>query len=464
MKWRGFSRALILSILIGGSLACIAAPPAFCGDEVEATNRAVRELYRSGQYVEGLRSAFRAVEVAEQARGTQAPETAIALYNLAEFQMRLNQRAEAERALRRALSIDAATGNERSLSRGFNKLASLMVSTLRFDEARALYSRAYLIDVRLFGSAHRNVARDLNNMAVLLNNEGKAAESESFQLRAIEILRHDGTPQGEIDEDLATALCNLAEIYRQTERADRAEQLYRHMLATFTRHFGPDHPRVGVISNNLADVLRQIGKYAEAEQLYRRAISIETARVGADHPYVATYLNNLANLLRDTHRQDEAAELYQRALRIDEASAGEFSPAVARDLKNFADLLRDWKGAETAVPVMRRVVEILERKEYGSSPELGQTLRSLGDLVFATGQSTEAEKLYRRALEVDREKFGHQSERVLRTLESLAALLRATERVAEADQVLREARDITRNSKSRRSSSSDVRSPNGTGI
>lgn len=449
MKARGPGLFRLSKHVVQSFLVIIFPSTAFCDDGLDAVNRTVTELFRAGRYVDGLQSAQTAVGLAEKIRGANHPDVATALYNLADFYTRLNKPSEAEVVLRRALSIDEAAGNERHVARDLNKLGYLLQAAHRFKEAKAFYARAFTIDVRLFGPTHRNVARDLNNMALLLNNEGKPAEAESFQTRAVEILRGDPEAGPEPNNDLTAAMANLADIYRQTQRAEAAELLYREILEAQERSLGVDHPRVGVFSNNLAEVLRTTGKHAESEQLYRRAISIETARTGPAHPNVATYMNNLANLLRETHREEEAAEILQKALAIDEASMGEFSAATARDLKNTADLMRTWKGASEAIPLMRRVVAILEREEFSSPPTLGPALCALGDLLSETQQFAEAEQHYRRAVELDTESYGPRSERVIYDLNRLAAVLKATNRASESNSVLQHIEEIARSSKYR---------------
>ena len=92
---------------------------------------------------------------------------------------------------------------------------------------RAADRRALAIDEKSYGPEHPNVARDLNNLAQLLQT---------------------------------------------TNRLAKAEPLYRRALAIAEKSYGPEHPDVAIGLNNLARLLQATNRLAEAEPLMRRAL------------------------------------------------------------------------------------------------------------------------------------------------------------------------------------------------
>jgi tetratricopeptide (TPR) repeat protein len=56
-------------------------------------------------------------------------------------------------------------------------------------EAEPLYRRAIEIDERVFGKDHPNVATDYNNLAGLLQDQGKYDQAEPLYRRAMEIFQ-----------------------------------------------------------------------------------------------------------------------------------------------------------------------------------------------------------------------------------------------------------------------------------
>ncbi len=86
---------------------------------------------------------------------------------------------------------------------------------------------------------------------------------------------------------MATALNNLAEVYRAQGRYAEAGPLYERSLAIREKNRGPDHPNVATVLNNLAALHEARGRYAVAEPLYKRSLSIKEQALGPDHPRVA---------------------------------------------------------------------------------------------------------------------------------------------------------------------------------
>src|SRR5215471_13152244 len=96
-------------------------------------------------------------------------------------------------------------------------------------EAETFHRRAIVIDEKVLGKDHPDVARDYNNLALLLHAQGKY---------------------------------------------DQAEPLYRRAIENDEKILGKDHPNVALRYNNLALLLQDRGKFDQAEPLYRRAIQV----------------------------------------------------------------------------------------------------------------------------------------------------------------------------------------------
>jgi tetratricopeptide (TPR) repeat protein len=237
-----------------------------------------------------------ALSIATSEFGLDAPETAMALNNLAVTYALLARYIEAEPLLRRAIEIDEKTSGKDhpDVATRYNNLAGLLQAQGKYAEAEPLYRRAIEINEKTLGKDHPYVATDYNNLASLFRAQGKYAEAEPLYRRAIEI-----------DE----------------------------------KAFGKDHPDVATDYNNLAGLFRAQGKYAEAEPLYRRAIEIDEKALGKDHPDVATDYNNLAGLLQAQGKDAEAEPLYRRAIEIFQATLGPDHPNTLMVKRNY-DRLR----------------------------------------------------------------------------------------------------------------------------
>jgi tetratricopeptide (TPR) repeat protein len=127
--------------------------------------------------------------------------------------------------------------------------------------------------------------------------------------------------------DYATALNNLANVYRFQGKYAEAEELHLCALAIKEKALGPSHPAVASSLNNLAVVYQDQGNYAEAAELYQSALAIEEKALGPSHPDIAASLDNLANVYMFQGKYAEAADLHLRALAIKETTSRRSSRA-----------------------------------------------------------------------------------------------------------------------------------------
>jgi tetratricopeptide (TPR) repeat protein len=180
--------------------------------------------------------------------------------------------------------------------------------------------RALAIDEQSYGPDHPNVARDLNNLAQLL---------------------------------------------QATNRLSEAEPLMRRALAIDEQSYGPDHPNVAIDLNNLALLLKATNRLSEAEPLMRRALAIDEQSYGADHPMVAIRLNNLAQLLKATNRLSEAEPLSWRHVDIFIS----FGKATGHEHPHMQAALQNYIGILTQMGMSKQeAISKIQAKMRGDNP------------------------------------------------------------------------------------------------
>ncbi|MEK7288941.1 MAG: tetratricopeptide repeat protein, partial [Planctomycetota bacterium] len=126
-----------------------------------------------------------------------------------------------------------------------------------------LMHRALKIDEQSFGENHPNVARDLNNLAQLLQDTNRLAEAEPLMHRALKI---DEQSFGENHPNVARDLNNLAQLLQATNRLAEAEPLSRRMVEIFlqfTSQTSHVHPHLHAATNNYAGLLQAMGRSVE---------------------------------------------------------------------------------------------------------------------------------------------------------------------------------------------------------
>ncbi len=113
----------------------------------------------------------------------------------------------------------------------------------------------------------------------------------------------------------ARDLNNLAQLLQATNRLGEAEPLMRRALAIDEASYGPDHPDVAIDLNNLAQLLRATNRLGEAEPLMRRALGIFLAfqrDTGHVHPHRDAVISNYTILLGELGNDEvEIADVLQ---------------------------------------------------------------------------------------------------------------------------------------------------------
>lgn len=122
---------------------------------------------------------------------------------------------------------------------------------------------------------------------------------------------------GPQDPRRAAILSNLAELYRIQGRYAEAEDFNERALAIWQKNLGnTDDPNVAQALNSLALTYGAQGKSSQAEPLFKRSLAIREKVLGPEHPTVAESLENYGALLRKSNRESEAVPLEERAKAI----------------------------------------------------------------------------------------------------------------------------------------------------
>ncbi|MGB7445248.1 MAG: tetratricopeptide repeat protein, partial [Coleofasciculaceae cyanobacterium] len=357
--------------------------------EAENLHRRITELRNQGKYDEAIPLAERFLAIRKKVLGSEHPDVATSL----------------------------------------NNLAYLYESQGRYEQAEPLYHQALEMYQRLLGQEHPDVATSLNNLAALYQSQGRYEQAEPLYRQALEINQR---LLGQEHPSVADGLNNLAYLYSSQGRYEQAEPLYRRALEINQRLLGQKHPSVAVDLNNLALLYSSQGRYEQAEPLYRRALEINQRLLGQEHPNVATSLNNLASLYSSQGRYEQAEPLHRQALEIRQRLLGQEHPLVAVDLNNLALLYSSQGRYELAEVLYRQALEMRQRLLGQEHPDVAQSLNNLAGLYDSQGRYELAEVLYRQALDMWQRLLGSEHPHVATSLNNLAALYLAKDDVTNA--------------------------------
>jgi class 3 adenylate cyclase/tetratricopeptide (TPR) repeat protein len=297
------------------------------------------------------------VDICEQRFGTEHPETAKALTNLARVMLMLGGTERAEPQLRRAIAIQ-----EKALP-----------------------------------ADHPDLARTLAVLGGYFEGRGEMSAAEPFYRRAFEIRKNVFSLNHELT---LSALDNLAKVTLELGRLDEAEDLSRQVLAAKVALFGSDHPDTAFALTALGEVLTKRGKYEDAEPLIRRALVVQQHDLPVDHPETALSMWHLSETLRCLLRFDEAERLGRRALEVWEHSFGPEHEWTAWGLIGLAETRLAQGAAIEAAALADRALQVV-RRVYGTDHSVvGSTLNLQGCALLAAGDNVAAESTLARSLEI----------------------------------------------------------------
>ena len=196
-----------------------------------------------------------------------------------------------------------------------------------------------------------DVARTLNNLAILDGRQGRMEGARKEFAEALQIYRELAQKNQETYRpDVATTLNNLGNVDLDQGRLEEARKEFAEALQT-RRELAQKNaelyrPFVARTLNNLAILDRRQGRIGEARKEFSEALQTyrELAQKNPEtyRPFVATTLNNLGNVDLDQGQLEEARKEFAEALQTYEILAKQdpeqFAPKVERVKKLLEQL------------------------------------------------------------------------------------------------------------------------------
>ena len=337
--------------------------------------------------------------------------------------------------------LDAASSRVESELGGQPEVKAAVLTTLGTTyEGLGLYApaetclRAALdATIAAYGREHADVARAIDRLAEVAEDDGRLGEAERQRRDALAMMGRLGQAGG---ADAAYVRANLARVLQGLGKSAEAEALYRETLGLQRRLYGDRSAEVAATLNNLGVLLGQRDDWAGAEPLHREALDIIRAVRGPEHPEVAAGMNTLGGVLEAKGDLAGAERLYREGLDMRRRLLGPEHPDTTRSMYALAYLLRGKGDAEGAVRLGREVLALRGRVLSDSHPMVAGTLLLVGQSLMDLHQQREAEAMLRECLSLRQQSLppGHW---LIASAESiLGECLMAERRYQEAEPLL----------------------------
>jgi serine/threonine protein kinase/tetratricopeptide (TPR) repeat protein len=309
--------------------------------------------------------------------GEENLKVARALNLLGQIRLTQYNLAEAETRLREALAICRKLKDEFMEARLLRQLAYLLAFYEdRLVEAETMSRQALVMQKKLLGNDHPDIARSLFSLATLLRRQGKYADAEIEYREGLTMWRR---LQGKDNFEVNSALGYLAEVLMCQEKLEEAEAQRREELAMTRRLNGDEHANVVVTLCWLADLLVREGKLEEAEAQAREALAIGRKLFVAggssvDASAIVYPVDALVSALLGQHKEAEAEQLLGDLLK--ETSKSPPQPfGLFYQRGGFYARCHRW---QEAVADLRKVLELQPLEDDGAF-QLAVLLLEMGD-------------------------------------------------------------------------------------
>lgn len=277
----------------------------------------------------------------------------------------------------------------------------------------------------------------LNQVSLLLGQQGDFERQEQFCLRALEIRNRISD---EISEPRAAVLCNLATAYQNRGKFDDSLAYFKLSIEVFKQIEGT-LGKQSVILNNIGDLLQNFGRYKEAETYLQESLQIKEELGVHDVATKSSYAKTTANLAGVKFKLGDyagAEQLYKKALDLYHEIYGPKHQDVATQSNNLAIVLGRLNRLEEAEKFYLQALEI-GKITYGPNHGIvGTTLGNLGLVYNKMGKFDKAEEYYREAMQIHILERGEESVQVSIDKSNLANLLKERGKTREAVDMMKE--------------------------
>uniref|UniRef100_A0A7N6C0H0 Kinesin light chain n=1 Tax=Anabas testudineus TaxID=64144 RepID=A0A7N6C0H0_ANATE len=236
--------------------------------------------------------------------------------------------------------------------RTLHNLVIQYASQGRYEVAVPLCKQALEDLEKTSGHDHPDVATMLNILALVYRSEktdqNKYKEAAHLLNDALSIREKTLGKDHPDHPDVAKQLNNLALLCQNQGKYEEVEYYYCRALEIYESRLGPDDPNVAKTKNNLASCFLKQGKYKEAEILYKeiltRAHEKEFGSVDAENKPIWMHAEEREEMSKGKHRDNTPYGEYggwYKACKVN-------SPTVNTTLRNLGALYRRQGKLEAA--------------------------------------------------------------------------------------------------------------------
>jgi tetratricopeptide (TPR) repeat protein/predicted Ser/Thr protein kinase len=196
------------------------------------------------------------------------------------------------------------------VARAHNSVGRALWALGKGDDALVEYRRCLALQQQLV-PGHPDLAATLNNIGVVLTNQGHYEEALAELWRAESIYEKAVGPE---NPEVALALTNIADLLEKQKKYGEALPIMERAQAIFEKSMGPENPEVLDGYYNLASLHVDLGQLAKARSELEHALELEIKVLGKDHPNTVDTSGALGSVLCDQGERRRGEALLREAI------------------------------------------------------------------------------------------------------------------------------------------------------
>lgn len=344
--------------------------------------------------------------------------------------------AEAEAHFRTAAELSAQSSDTTSRPQILLMIARSEAEQGKFRQAHETFHTALKLIETQHGRVSEQYASAMVELSACLYNEQLYTEAEETCKEILSIEQRLPAPNLRVR---ATALNNLAEIYKKHSDDEQAEKTY--LAAIDLYKSDPqiaEHIRGAVETYcNLAMLYKRQDRYDMARKAVQDAMELQQGSKAVEALAMSSVLNTLASIDRAEFDNKSAEENYLQAIELLKKDSKNVAveETLCDTLDNYADLLLDEHENERAESTYLESVQHGIHSRGKLHPTVAERYVDLGKLYTRIGQYAKAENLLEQALAINSAAFDPESPIVVNTINELSAAYLAEKKYKQADEL-----------------------------
>ena len=346
-----FAAGLLLASVSCAAFAADKSPD----QQIKSLESRIVELNGRGQYAEAVPLAKQVVDLRKKKSGTDDPDYASAVGNLAVLYKALGRFEEAQPLLEQSLDIrrKVLRPNDPQTLGTLGNLAEVYGDENKPELAEPLLKQ-------VAGIALPEIANGAEAAGAAYQKQGKAEQAIPLLQQALDAYRKV-YPGG--NAKTTAAANNLAQAYIAAGKPDQAESLLKQVPGAA----GGSQGEVDALTKQ-SDFYVSQNRPDEAAPVLKRVVELRRA-AGTEDKNLAARVGNLAVLYANAGRYADSVPLWQDNIAILEKISGPDSIAVAGGLDNLSTVYLNQADIDDAEPLIKRSAAIYAKAAGETNPQ-----------------------------------------------------------------------------------------------